>query len=175
MNSLNHPLIHIPHREAVERKINSFSLSRTQIVTDYDATMTRADGEHSWSIFENKATFSEGYAKEAKALFAKNHPFEIDDTLSPEVRNRIMQQWWEDSLSLLIKYKLHASDLNEILSRPHAMEFRVGFGQLLAQSSTHGIPVTIFSAGIGNVIEKFLILQKRLSPNLHIVSNRLRF
>jgi hypothetical protein len=43
MNFFNNPFVHIQDKDNVERKIKTFSPNKIQIVTDYDATVTRAD------------------------------------------------------------------------------------------------------------------------------------
>lgn len=172
---LDHPNIYITDRESVELKINSFSLDRVQIVTDYDATITRADSDHSWSIFENPEIFSPGYSMEAKALFEQYHPIEIDPNIPLEEKLPIMQEWWKSCLGLFVKYWLHQSHIEEIIRKPHSMDFRHGFSEFLEESHKSDIPVVILSAGVSDVISSFLSSRGKYFPNIHIVSNQLKF
>ena len=175
MNFFNNPFVHIRDKDTVERKIWTFSLWKTQIVTDYDATMTRADWEHSWSIFEGNAAFSSGYKEEAKAFFEYYHAQEIDSSISPEDKDIIMHKWWNSCLNLFIKHRLHYSHIDEMLSNGHSMEFREWFKEFIEQAYGYSIPVVIFSAGVSNIIERFLSIQNSNFSNIHIVSNCLRF
>jgi len=133
MKFFNNPSVHIWDKYNVENKIRSFSPKNTQIVTDYDATMTKADWEHSWSIFEGTAAFSEGYKKDAKVLFEQYYPLELDNNISPEEKDIIMHTWWNSTLNLFIKHKLHNSHIEEMFSNQHSMEFREWFKEFIEQ------------------------------------------
>ncbi len=175
MNFFNNPSVHIRDKDNVERKISNFSLKNTKIVTDYDATMTKADWEHSWSIFEGTAAFSKGYKKDAKVLFEQYYPLELDNNISPEEKDIIMHKWWNSTLNLFIKHKLHNLHIEEMLSNQHSMEFREWFKEFIEQLYGFSIPVIILSAWVANIIESFLTIQNCLFPNVHIASNRLSF
>ena len=55
------------------------------------------------------------------------------------------------------------------------MDIRKGFSELFRLSADHAIPIVIFSAGVSDVIEKFLHVHRMLAPNVHIEANRLDF
>lgn len=60
---------------------------------------------------------------------------------------------------------------------PHAtILFRDGAIDLLETVERHHVPMVLFSAGIGNIIETFLRSQLRaIPPALHIVSNMMLY
>lgn len=55
------------------------------------------------------------------------------------------------------------------------LELRPGIKPLLGLCYKNEIPFLVFSAGIGNVIEEILKQHKVMFPNMHIVSNMMKF
>lgn len=57
----------------------------------------------------------------------------------------------------------------------HSSGFRDGYKTFFNTLSQNNIPLFIFSAGIGDVLEEIIRQRKVFHPNIHIVSNYMEF
>jgi 2-hydroxy-3-keto-5-methylthiopentenyl-1-phosphate phosphatase len=96
----------------------------------------------------------ESYSQRRNLLKEQYHPFEIDNTLTSDVRSEYMRTWWMKHLALLSEYKLEKEILEKIVL--HEMHIREGFGTGLQTLHELQIPVLILSAGISQSIETVL-------------------
>jgi 5'-nucleotidase len=46
---------------------------------------------------------------------------------------------------------------------------------MMAYLRENNVPMLVFSAGMGDVIEEILRVQGQLTPNVHVISNRFKF
>jgi 5'-nucleotidase len=51
------------------------------------------------------------------------------------------------------------------------IKLREGIPELLDLIVKHDVPLLIFSAGVGNIIEELLKLERKMTKNIHIISN----
>ena len=72
------------------------------------------------------------------------------------------------------KYHLTEEKLNKSIENSN-LKFRKGAKAFLEKASKKNIPIIILSAGIGNVIEKFLKDNKCYCDNMYIISNFIEF
>ena len=115
------------------------------------------------------------YVAERQALYNYYRPFEIDESLNYEIKNKLMIEWWNKHIGLFIKYKLKETVINEAARNLRVMAFRDGAKDFLVNMKDRNIPVIIISAGIGNFIEQFLIKNDCNFDNIHIISNFIKF
>lgn len=59
--------------------------------------------------------------------------------------------------------------------RNHSSGFRDGYKTFFNTLSQNNIPLFIFSAGIGDVLEEMIRQRKVFHPNIHIMSNYMEF
>ena len=115
------------------------------------------------------------YDEEAKTFYNYYRPFEIDETLDFETRNKLMIEWWDKHINLFIKYQLSEEIIDKSTKESEIMSFRKGAKEFLKNMKDRNIPVIIISAGIGNFIKKFLIKNNCNFENIYIVSNFIKF
>ena len=53
--------------------------------------------------------------------------------------------------------------------------FRDGATELFHLLATHDVPLLIFSAGLGDLIEEVMNHHAKIDPNIHIVSNYMSY
>ncbi|MCB9359215.1 hypothetical protein H6503_04750 [Candidatus Woesearchaeota archaeon] len=149
------------------------------IVSDFDQTLTKAfhDGQKTHSSFaqiRGRGYLDPEYVKQSYELFDYYYPIEISPEVSQEEKNRCMQEWWEKHLDLMIKYGMKRSILQEIATKGE-LHPRGMLMELMSLMEEEDIPLLILSAGLGDVIMEFLKAERKLTKNLHVISNFYRF
>ena len=110
------------------------------------------------------------YPARAHALFDRYHPYEIDETLSAEKRNKKMNQWWSEHFELMKECGMNKAVIKDIVLQ-RKVQFRAGALEFMDLLSQHKVPLLIFSAGVGDIIKELLLLEGKLAPNVHLLSN----
>ena len=162
------------NKEKLE-KINNWIDSTIHVVTDFDRTITVGNSESSWSVLSKSNLVPEEYVKERQEFYNYYRPFEIDEALDYETKNKLMIEWWNKHINLFIKYKLKESVINDAARNLRVMSFREGAKEFLESMRDRNIPVIIISAGIGNFIEQFLIKNNCNFDNIYIIYNFIKF
>lgn len=174
--------IFIRDSKALEQKITKIKkdgVNQFHVISDFDRTLTPAfiQGKKPTTSF---AQIREGgylpneYFEQAQALFHHYRPIEISDTMPLAEKKNHMKYWWEAHLSLIVKYGLTKSVIEDIINK-RKIQFRPGAHEFISLLATHNIPILILSAGIGDIIKEFLRSEEALHPNLHIISNFFEF
>jgi len=174
--------VYFRNKELLKQKIKeikSQGLERLHIVSDFDRTLTKCFFDDkkipsALALIRECGYLTEDYPKKAFALFDKYHPIEVDDYLEYDFKFKKMQEWWEAHEKLLIKSGMHQKVIDDILDR-YPKIFREGTIQFLDYLNSHNLPLLIFSAGIGDLIEGYLKKENRLTSNIHILSNTFDF
>ena len=174
--------VYFRNKELLKQKIKeikSQGLERLHIVSDFDRTLTKCFFDDkkipsALALIREGGYLTEDYPKKAFALFDKYHPIEVDDYLEYDFKFKKMQEWWEAHEKLLIKSGMHQKVIDDILDR-YPKIFREGTIQFLDYLNSHNLPLLIFSAGIGDLIEGYLKKENRLTSNIHILSNTFDF
>jgi len=156
-------------------KIRRDGVSHLHIVSDFDRTLTPAfvQGQKTPTGI---AQIREGgyltpeYPAKAHALFDKYHPIEISETIPQEEKNKKMVEWWNTHLSLIVESGMNKEVIEDIINkrRIHYRESAKEFFNTLAKQN---IPLLIFSAGVGDLIEGSLKYEGFFNKNIHIISN----
>ena len=149
------------------------------MLLDYDRTLTsfRHNGRPTDSchgVVEKSHFASPQYRQQTDALFQKYYPLEVNASLAREDKLAAMIEWWEQAHNLLVVNRVHRDQIPTMVAESN-MGLRAGARELLAELAEHNIPTLIFSAGIADVLIEFLRQQNALHPNIHVVSNRMRF
>lgn len=152
-----------------------------QLITDFDYTLSRfhKDGEQCWTthgVFEAAARHvSADLVDELHRMKNKYHKIEFDPAMSIAEKTPYMEKWWTESHNYIVKHKFTLEAITQAV-RESKVRFRDGAPDFLKSVSSHGVPLVLFSAGIGNIIEIFLDQQMHEVPsNLHIISNMMNF
>lgn len=149
------------------------------VVSDWDRTLTKArteDGQDatSYSAIAHGAYLGEAYRVEMDRLYARYRPIEISQTVSHREKQKAMRDWWMAALAMMQKYGLTEEMIEDIAVRDfmRLRDSAIDFFNIL---SAREIPLLILSAGIGNVISKFLKVRSLLTSNVTVTANKLIF
>ncbi|HEY1037019.1 MAG TPA: hypothetical protein VGE62_00390 [Candidatus Paceibacterota bacterium] len=161
-------------KKAFDKKIAvlaDLGLDNLHIVADFDKTLTAAyaNGKpaiQTWETFE----LGEEYDAEKSRMTAMYQPVEYDRSVPIETKKEKMDEWWRLHLEALIKHGLTRGHIEAGVSHKRITP-RDGLHELCAFASGHGVPLLVFSAGLGDVIQELFRANGLLSGNLHIVSN----
>lgn len=114
-------------------------------------------------------------AKALQELTQKYIPIEFDPHLSVEEKTPHMEDWWRKSHEHIVQTKFTYEEIEQLVvnARVHLRDAAVEF---VRSVEAHNVPLIVFSAGIGNIIE--IILKKYLGhvpQTLHVISNLMSF
>ncbi|VDM91647.1 unnamed protein product [Onchocerca ochengi] len=169
----------------VERKIDKIinaDKDKLLVVSDFDYTLSRfhdAEGRScltTHGVFDNAAwTISQELGIVLEKLKAKYLPIEFDPNITVAEKIPHMEDWWRTSHEHIIKTGFTKKMIQKFVYEAK-LELKEGAEELMLTLRDHNVPLIIFSAGIGNVINFFL--QKTLGGfpnNIHIVSNMMKY
>lgn len=153
------------------RKIN-FDTKNFFVAIDFDKTITARKNYDSW--IASAILLGDDFNTESNLLVQKYEPIELDYKIEFEEKNKAMEEWYYSSLALYYKYNLTLEQLNKSIDSSNLC-FRNGAKHFLKYMHELDVPVIILSAGIGNVIERFLKNNECLYDNIFIISNFIPF
>ena len=100
-------------KEGTLKKINNCNDNSIHIVTDFDRTLTPGNSESSLGILSKSGLVTKEYMDERQKLYDYYRPIEIDEEMDYETKNRLMTEWWNKHIGLLIKYKMSEEIINK--------------------------------------------------------------
>uniref|UniRef100_A0A1I7WTR9 5'-nucleotidase n=1 Tax=Heterorhabditis bacteriophora TaxID=37862 RepID=A0A1I7WTR9_HETBA len=182
---LNHPQLVMKDRASVEmklKKIISGGPDKLMVISDFDYTLSRSedsDGKKCWTthgVFDNGAdSVYPGLGEKFKALKNKYYPIEFDPTLSMEEKTPYMEKWWSTSHNYIVEAGFNRSTIENFV-RNSKITLRDQTEPWMLKLRDLGVPLVVFSAGIGNVIEIFFKQKfEKILTNIHIISNMMLF
>nr|CAG8443365.1 11859_t:CDS:2 [Entrophospora candida]CAG8446124.1 8714_t:CDS:2 [Entrophospora candida] len=174
----------ISNEEKTREKLNKIiedGFDNLHIISDFDATMTsywfddKKRNPSSHSILGKSERLSDQFRARIKEIDEKYYSIEIDPYKSKQEKLPYMLEWWGKAHDLLIGEKISKDDVTRIATET-PVKMRPGLDSLVKTCSEKKVPLLVFSAGIGNVIEQVL-RSKNLydQDNMHIVSNQMGF
>jgi len=174
--------VRIHDRPRVENMINSLVMGgreKLQIISDFDRTLTKqhVDGKptlSSFCIFSQCTQLPAGYKEQDAALCRQYRPIEIDPHISREEKAKHMVEWYQEAEKLISGFDFRTEELEEVV-RKEGIELREGTNMMLQSLQAAGVPVLVFSAGLGDSVSAVLKYHKVLLSNVHIISNFMRF
>lgn len=172
----------IRERGRVEETINNMRQAgpgRLQVISDFDMTLTRFayEGKRvptTHNILDNRLLIDENCKKQIKKLLNTYYPIEIDARLSTEEKLPLMVEWWTKVHELLIEQKIRKDMLAQAV-RESRSKLREGYKVFFDHLAQHQVPLLIFSAGIGDVLEEVIRQNHVFHPNVNIISNYMDF
>ncbi|XP_051894619.1 cytosolic 5'-nucleotidase 3A-like [Pristis pectinata] len=126
------------------------------------------------TIIDNNKLISEECSKKLKDLVNIYYPVEIDPTRSIEEKLPLMIEWWTKTHDLLVQQKIQKNKLAEIVRESDAV-LREGYKIFFDKLHKNKIPVFIFSAGVGDVLEEIIRQVDVYYQNVTVVSNFMDF
>ncbi|XP_010902714.2 7-methylguanosine phosphate-specific 5'-nucleotidase isoform X1 [Esox lucius] len=150
-----------------------------QVISDFDMTLsrfayngTRCPTTH--NILDNDLLINDACKKRIRELLNIYYPIEIDAACTVEEKLPHMVEWWTSVHELLIQQKIRKDLLALAVEQSSAMlreGYRVFFDHLQQQQ----VPLLIFSAGVGDILEEVIRQNHVFHPNIHVISNYMDF
>uniref|UniRef100_A0A669CIM5 5'-nucleotidase n=1 Tax=Oreochromis niloticus TaxID=8128 RepID=A0A669CIM5_ORENI len=174
--------LHMKDRDRVQEILQSMQKagSKTlQVISDFDMTLTRFEynGKRCptcHNILERSDAISSDCKKKLQELLDKYYPIEIDSTLSVEEKLPLMVEWWTKAHELLVNQKIKKAGLAKAVKDSEA-KLRDGYQYFFDHLNEHSIPLLIFSAGIGDILEEVIRQTEVFHPNVKVISNYMDF
>ncbi|KDR22681.1 7-methylguanosine phosphate-specific 5'-nucleotidase [Zootermopsis nevadensis] len=152
---------------------------KLQIISDFDRTLTKqhVDGKptmSSFCIFSHCSQVPSVYKEQDEVLRQRYRPIEMDPNMSREEKAKQMVNWYQEAEKLLYGFEFQTKELEDVV-RDGGTELREGTNIMLQSLQAAQVPVLVFSAGLGDSVSAVLRYYSVLLPNVHIISNYLRF
>lgn len=153
--------------------------AKLQLITDFDMTLSRFshNGKRCPSchnVIDNCKYISDECRKKLYELKEKYYAIEIDPELTNKEKYPFMVEWYTKSHTLLIEQRLNRNKLEEVVKNSDIM-LKEGYETFFDKLNEHTIPVFIFSAGLGDVLEEAIRQSGVYYPNVKVVSNFMDF
>lgn len=171
---------------SIIKSIQASGLDRLHLIADYDMTLTKhwikspesksgvIRNLSSHGVLERGPAVSKAFAEHTKKLAEHYYPYEIDSTLGVEEKTKLMIEWWSAAHQAMIEEKITRAQIKEQAVAAN-MQFRAGLTEFVDLTDAHDIPLLIFSAGIADVIEELLSVNKLTRINQSVISNHMIF
>ncbi|XP_026872850.2 cytosolic 5'-nucleotidase 3 isoform X1 [Electrophorus electricus] len=174
--------VHIRYPERVEQIICGMikgGASKLQVITDFDMTLSKfaVNGKccpTCHNIIDNCSLVTEECRKKLFQLKETYYPIEIDPHLTMEEKYPFMVEWYFKSHSLLVEQRLQREKLPEVV-RESDVCLREGYEHFFDRLHQHAVPMFIFSAGLGDVLEEIIRQAGVYHPNVKVISNFMDF
>ncbi|XP_056263019.1 cytosolic 5'-nucleotidase 3-like [Pseudoliparis swirei] len=150
-----------------------------QVISDFDMTLTRFahNGKRCptcHNILDDSKLISNDCKVELKKLLSTYYPIEIDSSRSIEEKLPLMVEWWTKAHGLLVQQEIRKDLLAIVVGESESM-LREGYQLLFDHLYEHSIPLLIFSAGIGDILEEVIRQAGVFHPNVKVLSNYMDF
>uniref|UniRef100_A0A8C9MY95 5'-nucleotidase n=1 Tax=Serinus canaria TaxID=9135 RepID=A0A8C9MY95_SERCA len=150
------------------------ALREQGVISDFDMTLSRfgCNGRRcptSHNILDTSRVISEDGKKKLKDLLHYYYPIEIDPNRTLEEKRPLML-----CHCCLSHQKIHKSDIAQIVRESEAM-LRDGFKEFFDQLHKNNVPLFIFSAGVGDILEEIIRQANVFYSNVNVVSNYMGF
>eukprot|EP00123_Amoebidium_parasiticum_P012255 comp21227_c0_seq1/m.28884 comp21227_c0_seq1/g.28884 ORF comp21227_c0_seq1/g.28884 comp21227_c0_seq1/m.28884 type:complete len:321 (-) comp21227_c0_seq1:39-1001(-) len=162
------------------KSLQTEGLGGLQVITDFDRTLTmyKVDGKPgltSHGIVEDSGMLSAGFHDRLVSLKNKYYPIEIDPKIDLDTKYQKMEEWWDQAHQEFVRERLNKATIPDMVAKAHVV-LRDGTQEMFATLHREGVPLLVFSAGLGDVIEEVLRQQGLMRyDNVHVVSNFMKF
>ncbi|KAL6265418.1 hypothetical protein P5V15_002214 [Pogonomyrmex californicus] len=174
--------VYIKDEIALLKTINTIrndGANNLQVVTDFDLTVTKQhiNGTHvlsSFGMFRKCKQLPQQYLDEAKNLYNKYRPVEINPNMPLKEKANAMHNWMTAAHNLLKGIEFDPHELEEI-AQTFDNILRDGTEELFEKLYNKKVPIIIFSAGLGDIVEAILRYHNALFDNVKVISNFLKY
>lgn len=165
-------------QEILESMVKAGS-NTVQVISDFDMTLTRFayNGKRCptcHNILENSKLITEDCKKQLRDLLNTYYPIEIDSSRSIEEKLPLMVEWWTKAHEILVQQAIK-KDLLAVAVRESEAMLREGYPLFFSHLHEHSIPLLIFSAGIGDILEEVIRQAGVFYSNVKVFSNYMDF
>lgn len=159
-------------------KLSSGGVNALQVIADFDHTVTKQhiDGERhvsSFCVVNKCTTLPEDFRDKDRSLVEKYLPIERDPNLSKEEKTPHMVEWYTITSELLNGFPLGPEEITSAVQKSNT-ELRTGTSELVNALDEANVPLLIFSAGLGDVVDVILKYHGVVNKNIHVISNFLK-
>ncbi|CEF68559.1 7-methylguanosine phosphate-specific 5'-nucleotidase [Strongyloides ratti] len=180
------PHVYIKNQELVKEKLFKMcndGKDGLMVISDFDYTLSRyfdSKGNTCWTTHQ---LFVHGTQKmypelsEKLLVMCKKYTaIEYCPVMSDEEKSPYMVEWWQKSHDEICKAGFTYQAIEEFVKNSK-IELRDGGKEFIEKlDKDFHIPLIIFSAGIGNIIDIFFKQQLHYSPqNIHVIANMMEF
>ncbi|XP_061837857.1 cytosolic 5'-nucleotidase 3-like [Nerophis lumbriciformis] len=182
ISELSNPSVLMRDPQKVEETLQSMlkaGSNTLQVISDFDMTLTRFayKGKRCptcHNILDNSELISQECKEKLKELLNTYYPIEIDSLRSIDEKLPLMVEWWTKAHELLVQQKIRKELLAVVVRKSDAM-LREGFQLFFDHLNEHSIPLLIFSAGIGDILEEVIRQAGVFYSNVKVFSNYMDF
>ncbi|XP_035661198.1 cytosolic 5'-nucleotidase 3-like isoform X2 [Branchiostoma floridae] len=182
MDELQKENVHIRDPERVEKLLCQLiqdGKSKLQIITDFDMTLSRfsINGKRCatcHNVLENSSLVPESKKQILDELRDTYYPIEINAKMTIEEKIPFMMEWYTKGTGVLVECGLKQSDLSLAVKESNA-RMRDGCDWQFHTLHEHSVPMLIFSAGIGDILEEIIKQHSQMYANMRVVSNYMDF
>ncbi|KAM5274059.1 cytosolic 5'-nucleotidase 3A isoform 2-T2 [Ctenodactylus gundi] len=149
------------------------------IITDFDMTLSRFSYKGKrcptcHNVIDNCKLVTDDCRRKLLQLKERHYAIEVDPELSVEEKLPYMVEWYTKSHGLLVEQGIPKAKLKEIVAESDVM-LKEGYENFFGQLQQHEVPMFIFSAGIGDVLEEVIRQAGVYHSNVKVVSNFMDF
>jgi len=150
--------------------------SALQVITDFDYTLSKShfpDGTPCSTgpgVMNHSPLMSEEFRTSVTALYHKYRPIEFDHSIPVEKKIPLMVEWYEKRKKLVIAAKVKKEQISQMTAICKVV-LRDNSIETLKMLRDAEVPILIFSAGNGDIIEGVLKRDQVLFPNAHVIAN----
>ncbi|OAD58150.1 Cytosolic 5'-nucleotidase III-like protein, partial [Eufriesea mexicana] len=149
------------------------------VVTDFDLTLTKQhiNGKKiltSFGIFSRCKQLPETYKEKSNHLYKKYRPIEIDPNLSIGIKSKAMSDWILAAEEIMKGIPFNPNEIPEVCKN-YGPDLRDRTKDLLKMLYLAEIPILVFSAGLGDIVQAMLKDRDVLFNNIKIISNFLKY
>ncbi|ESP01757.1 hypothetical protein LOTGIDRAFT_225142 [Lottia gigantea] len=182
VEELNSSHVHMKDPQYVDKIIKQMvqdGHEKLQVVADFDRTLSKYSNKGKicstcHNVMEESKVMPDSYKEKAKAYRDKYFPIEIDHSLTIDEKIPKMIEWWTNAHALIKSVHMTQTDVTEMVQESSA-QLRDNCQWFIDHLSKLEIPLLIFSAGIGDIIEEVIKQQSNMYNNMKIVSNYMDF
>ncbi|XP_041672718.1 cytosolic 5'-nucleotidase 3-like [Cheilinus undulatus] len=182
ISELSKPSVCMKDRQRVQEILESMvraGSNTVQVISDFDMTLTRFayNGKRCptcHNILDNSKLISNDCREKLKELLNTYYPIEIDSSRSIEEKLPLMVEWWTKAHELLVQQEIRKDLLAMVVRESDAM-LREGYQLFFDHLHEHSIPLLIFSAGIGDILEEVIRQAGVFHSNVKVFSNYMDF
>lgn len=172
------------NKEQVIQKLQEIKrkgVESLHLITDFDMTLTKyidpRTGKRSLSshgVLGVSTLPSIEFKKVQQDLYDKYYPIERDTTISNLEKAKYMAEWTQLANDAIAEAGFSKGDLSKMVNEIE-ITFRKGAHEFIQSCISNKIPVLIFSAGLGDIINELLVKHNFNLEIVHIVSNMMIF
>jgi len=125
-------------------------------------------------MFRKCKQLPQQYLDEAKHLYNKYRPMEIDPHIPVNKKADAMRDWMTAAQNLLKGIEFDPHELEEIAQAFNDI-LRDGTEEFFEKLYNARVPIIVFSAGLGDMVEAVLRYHNALFDNVKVISNFLKY